>query len=164
MNAGAFGVCMADFVKSVTTLKNGTFFRYDNKSCEFGYRTSRFLLGKEPIISVNFKFYTDPKYKEYDLLTDCSRQRKLHQPEGRSCGCVFKNPTGDYAGRLIDAAGLKGLSVGGARVSHKHGNFILADKNATASDVFNLVNQIKSQVYNKFGVMLKEEIEFLGEF
>ena len=86
------------------------------------------------------------------------------QPSGRTCGSIFKNPHGGYAGRLIEDAGLKLFRVGRAYVSDVHANFIIAEDGATATDVYTLIQEIKRRVYDKFGVMLKEEVEYLGEF
>ena len=85
-------------------------------------------------------------------------------PTGRSCGSVFKNPNGTHAGVLIECAGLKGFSVGGATVSNKHANFIVVDDNAKAQDVYSLVQSIKNTVKNVYRIELNEEIEFIGEF
>ncbi len=164
MNASAFGVNVSDFIQTVTTLKDGELINYSVDDCGFRYRGSRFLRATEPIVEVSFKFYTDEKYKQLSNLTDCAKQRKLHQPKGRSCGCVFKNPEGDYAGRLIDLANLKGKRIGGAWVSDKHANFIVAGESATATDVYNLINYVKRAVYQKFNVLLQEEVEYFGEF
>jgi UDP-N-acetylmuramate dehydrogenase len=76
-------------------------------------------------------------------------------------GCVFKNPEGEVAGKLIEGAGLKGLRVGGAVVSERHANFVMNDKNATPSDVRSLIVKIQQAVYQKYGVQLREEIEYL---
>ena len=76
-------------------------------------------------------------------------------------GCVFKNPDGQVAGKLIEGAGLKGLRVGGAVVSAQHANFILNDQNATVQDVRLLIAQVKEAVYQKYAILLTEEIEYL---
>ena len=86
------------------------------------------------------------------------------QPIGKSCGSVFKNPNGASAGALIERAGLKGFTVGGARVSEKHANFIITTPNAKASDVYTLIIHIKDKVKSTFGVNLSEEVEYVGEF
>jgi UDP-N-acetylmuramate dehydrogenase len=79
-----------------------------------------------------------------------------------SCGCVFKNPDNFAAGFLIDACGLKGLSKNGAKVSNKHANFILNTGNATYNDVDYLISQVRGKVYQKFSILLEEEIERWG--
>ena len=89
--------------------------------------------------------------------------RRAKQPKGRSCGSVFKND-GFVAGKIIDSCNLKGFQVGGARVSEKHANFIIADSNAKSSDISRLIRHIKRVVYEKHGVILQEELEYLGKF
>ena len=82
----------------------------------------------------------------------------------RSCGCMFRNPQGDSAGRLIDAAGLKGLRVGGASVSDVHANFLVSDGTASAADVMTLAARVRAGVAEKSGVELQFEVKLLGEW
>ena len=129
MNAGAFNTNISDFVKEVQTIKDGKIVYYRNDECDFTYRHSRFLLNKEPIVCVKFKFNKQNNSSSHKkLINVCREKRRTNQPQGRSCGCVFRNPEGDYAGKIIDNLGLKGLRLGTAEVSCKHANFILADK------------------------------------
>ena len=81
-----------------------------------------------------------------------------------SCGSVFRNPANDHAGRLIEAAGLRGESVGGAMISGKHGNFIINYNNAKAQDVLELIERAQERVYELFGVKLETEVKKAGEF
>src|SRR6185295_2084422 len=90
------------------------------------------------------------------------RWRREHQPGGANAGSVFRNPAGDSAGRLIDAAGCKGLRVGGAVVSEKHANFFQAEPGATADDVHRLVQCVKRRVAEHSGVVLEPELRMLG--
>jgi UDP-N-acetylmuramate dehydrogenase len=90
------------------------------------------------------------------------RWRREHQPGGANAGSVFSNPPGDSAGRLIDAAGLKGLRVGGASVSEKHANFIVADSTATANDVRNLLDEVRRRVRDATGIVLETEVRLVG--
>jgi UDP-N-acetylmuramate dehydrogenase len=90
--------------------------------------------------------------------------RRRTQPPGASMGSMFKNPTADYAGRLIDAAGLKGTRVGGAQISDMHGNFFLNLGQATAADVYELIRRVREVVAEKFGVYLELEVELVGEW
>ena len=87
--------------------------------------------------------------------------RRAHLPKGKSMGCVFKNPEGKIAGKLIEGAGLKGLRIGGATVSQTHANFIINDRQATASDVRTLIQIIKKAVLEQYNVLLEEEIRYL---
>ena len=91
-------------------------------------------------------------------------QRKNSQPPGASTGSMFKNPPGDYAGRLIEAAGLKGARVGGVEVSKIHANFFVNDQTATARNYFDLVQIVRAKVQQKFGVHLELEVELVGDW
>ena len=167
MNAGAFGKSISQFVSGVTTIKDGKLKYYHNHDCNFEYRQSVFLGNNEPIVSVDFIFekQTLPTtYQIEDIIERCKQRRMSNQPTGRSCGCIFKNPQGDYAGRIIESANLKGQSVGLATVSQKHANFIIVQKGATAQQIYQLVQLIKQRVKNEFGISLVEEVEFVGEF
>ncbi len=164
MNAGAFLTCISDFITVVETVRNGKVFRYDRNFCKFGYRKSRFLDNKDVITSVRFKFLRDNPCLIRERSNEYLRKRKIIQPQGRTCGSVFKNPKGFYAGELIERASLKGEKIGGAEVSKMHANFIVAKENCTSQDVKKLINLVKFEVASKFGVKLNEEIEYLGEF
>lgn len=95
-------------------------------------------------------------------LAEVVRWRREHQPGGANAGSVFRNPPGDVAGRLVDACGLKGARVGGATVSEKHANFIVADPGATAADVRALIEQVRSAVAAETGVVLETELRMIG--
>lgn len=164
MNAGAFGHNISDRITTVETLSNGKIKRYDKLDCKFAYRKSRFSSGRDIVTSVSFKFDVGERELVQASVKSFGEIRRGIQPVGKTCGSVFKNPQGVYAGRLIEDAGLKGFAIGGASVSQKHANFILNEKNATALDIFNLINHVKNQVYEKFNVLLKEEVEFIGDF
>lgn len=96
-------------------------------------------------------------------MNECSQKRWSSQPKAPSAGCAFKNPAAIPAGRLVDELGLKGLSVGGARVSQEHGNFIVTDGTATARDVLGLIEQIKRRARTERGIELETEIQIIGE-
>lgn len=164
MNAGAFGRNISDCIYTVETLKDGKLKIYSKDECKFGYRTSRFFGKKEIVVSASFKFEKKDKESLANSVKTYTEIRKSIQPAGRSCGSVFKNPEGNSAGLLIDRANLKGLSVGGAKVSTKHGNFILTNNRATAMDVYNLIKTVKMKIKDEFDVDLVEEVEFVGEF
>ncbi len=98
-------------------------------------------------------------------LDDIRRWRQAHQPLGLpSAGSVFRNPDDDSAGRLIEAAGLKGLRIGGAVVSEKHANFIVNDQKGTAADVRRLAERVRDDVRERHGVELRFEVEFIGDW
>lgn len=163
MNAGAFGHNISEHVTTVETLYKGKIKVYDKEDCKFAYRKSRFLNKKEIVVSACF----DLKETDREVISTGIRSyleiRKKIQPSGKSCGSVFKNPKTNTAGALIDKAGLKGYSIGGATVSNQHANFITT-KNATARDVYALINYVKGEIKDKFGIELKEEVEFVGDF
>ena len=166
MNAGAFGQKIADCVYEVETLKNGKLMKYSKEECRFGYRKSRFQKSKEVILSATFDFEKQEKDLIVALVKNALETRKLLQPQGKSFGCVFTNPQ-NYnfsAGALIEGVGLKGFSFGGATISEKHANFIINNKNATAKEVVQLINLIKNKVNEKYGVLLNEEVKFIGDF
>ena len=133
---------------------------------EYSYRSS--LLKREhlPVIvlAARFKAVPAPAAEVQKRIEDLSRQRQTTQPPGASLGSMFKNPEGDYAGRLIEAAGLKGHRVGGAEISPVHANFFVNNDKATARDVWELIRLARQAVAKKFGIKLELEIELLGEF
>ncbi len=98
------------------------------------------------------------------LIDEYTAYRRKTQPPGASMGSMFKNPPGDYAGRLIEEAGLKGIRVGDASISSLHGNFFINYGSATASDVWELINLAKNIVSNKFGIEMELEIQLVGEW
>jgi UDP-N-acetylmuramate dehydrogenase len=98
------------------------------------------------------------------LIDEYTAYRRKTQPPGASMGSMFKNPPGDYAGRLIEEAGLKGIRVGDASISSLHGNFFINYGNATASDVWELINLAKNIVSNRFGIEMELEIQLVGEW
>lgn len=159
-NAGAFSYSVSDYVTEVTSLRDGEIVRRKKSACGFGYRTSVFHGNGEFIVSAKFSF---PKKKE-TVKTDFNEMRRNSQPSGRTCGSVFKNPPNEKAARLIESAGLKGFNIGGAKVSEIHANFIVTERGARARDAYSLIQKIKREVFEKFGVLLEEEVEYLGEF
>ena len=159
MNAGCFSKCVGDYVSFVIT-DGGVL---NNADCGFSYRNSVFTGGENrTIVSVCFIL----KPGENDLI-EAKRERfkklRKNQPQGRTCGSVFKND-GFFAGKVIDAANLKGYKIGGARVSEKHANFIIAGAGATSSDIYKLINFVKKRVFETQGVKLEEELGYIGNF
>ena len=159
MNAGgAFGD-IGNTVESVTVMNSEgeTFTRY-RADLAFAYRstniTAKFILGAE------FRLEEDDPQRILKQVKQIWIYKKNTQPlASRSAGCIFKNPRGMSAGALIDEAGLKGKRVGGAYVSEKHGNFIITEPSARASDVLKLINIIRETVYKRMEVYLELEIE-----
>lgn len=132
---------------------------------EFGYDYSRLQQEKTALLTVDFQLQkTDPEVVKKQSIETIKR-RNQHQPIGHACsGCVFKNPEGDSAGRLIDEAGLKGLRVGGAYVSQKHANFIINDGTATVRNVLELMVKVVRKVQQLLKVQLEPEIFLVGQF
>lgn len=159
MNAGgAFGD-IGSVVESVTVMdEDGAVFERFRADLAFGYRstniTSKFILG------ARFATTEDEPNRILRQVKQIWIYKKNTQPlAAGSAGCIFKNPRGMSAGALIDKAGLKGRRVGGAMISEKHANFILADKSATAFDVLKLIDMVRDSVAGEFGVHLEKEIE-----
>jgi len=131
---------------------------------QYGYRSSS-LKNKQKngiILSATFECIYDDPEKIRERMNKFSEYRRKTQPPGASMGSMFKNPIGDYAGRLIEAAGLKGFAVGGVSVSEVHANFFVNTEQATANDFFELISFVKKSVKEKFNVDLELEVEMVG--
>lgn len=163
MNAGAFSSQICDNLKVVCTLSNGKLKYYDKEDCKFSYRSSIFQKNGEIILSASFTLQSSPKNEISNRIKEIINERK-RLPVGKTCGCVFRNPKGLSAGKLIDGLGLKGFSSGGAYISQEHANFIVAKKGAKAKDVYNLINYVKKKVKEAYSVNLIEEVKLIGEF
>ncbi len=129
---------------------------------ELDYRHSN-LRPSEVVTAAEFSVTRDDPAACEARVAEIVRWRREHQPGGQNAGSVFRNPPGDSAGRLIDAAGLKGLRVGGAVVSEKHANFFQADAGATARDVLDLVAEVQRRVAKASGVELVPELHVVGD-
>lgn len=166
MNAGAYGGEMKQIVESVEVMsREGEILTLDNDTMEFGYRTS--VVKNRPFIVLEavLALKKGDKDEISGRMEELARQRKEKQPlEYASAGSTFKRPEGYYAGKLIMDAGLRGFSVGGARVSEKHCGFIINTGNATAEDIREVIKEVQRRVKEKFGVALEREVIFLGDF
>jgi len=166
MNAGCHGSETADVLRTaaVFNLSDGSESHRSPDQLDLEYRHSN-LGDLEVVLSATFETtQVDPEAAEA-TMREVSRWRKANQPGGTlNAGSVFKNPPGEAAGRIIDEAGLKGFSVGGVSVSVKHANFFVAEKEATAQDVHDLVVAVRDIVLERTGVTLVPEIRFVGEF
>jgi UDP-N-acetylmuramate dehydrogenase len=134
----------------------------DVADLELEYRHSN-LRASEVVTAAEFSVTRDDPAACEARVAEIVRWRREHQPGGQNAGSVFRNPPGDSAGRLIDAAGLKGLRVGGAVVSEKHANFFQADAGATARDVLDLVAEVQRRVAKASGVELVPELHVVGD-
>ena len=159
MNAGgAFGD-IGSTVESVEVMnENGEIFTRYRDDLAFAYRTTN--ISAKFILAAQFRLVDDDPQRVLRQVKRIWIYKKNSQPLAhRNAGCVFKNPRGLSAGALVDKAGLKGQRAGGAHVSEKHANFILADAGTRASDVMKLINTIRETVYKRFEVYLELEIE-----
>lgn len=166
MNAGGHGSDTAEWLVEATVLDSvtGAQTREGPISLELGYRHSR-LRPTDIVLGARFRTVPRDRSEGERLMREITAWRKEHQPGGTlNAGSVFKNPAGDAAGRLIDACGLKGFTVGGVSVSERHANFFVASEQATAQDVFDLVSAVRRLVAERTGVELQPEIRFLGDF
>lgn len=166
MNAGAYGGQMSDIVYSTTCydLDSDEIIVLDNASQEFDYRHSVFMNKNYIVLSATLKLTKgDPEAIKAKMNEHLKARRDKQPLEYPSAGSTFKRPIGYFAGKLIEDAGLKGTSVGGAMVSPKHAGFVINTGNATASDVVELVEIIKEKVRSMFSVELECEIRFVGE-
>lgn len=164
MNAGAYGGEMKDIVKTVTFIEcDGNVVSYTADKLEFGYRKSCFSNTDRIILSVCIELKRGKKEEIKAMMADFTERRTTKQPISMpSAGSVFKRPEGYFAGTLIENAGLKGYSIGGAEVSEKHAGFIVNKGDATAEDVISLIEYIKQTVYEKYNVMLEPEVKITG--
>jgi UDP-N-acetylmuramate dehydrogenase len=163
-NAGTSGHGVAELVESLKYLdKAGVIKTCERNQMDVSYRYTRFKYTPEEIIvSAVLKLRTGNPAESQALVKETLEKRSW-QPKGAWCaGCIFKNPTNQSAGKLIDNAGLKGKKIGGAKISEEHGNFIINTSNATAEDIIILISYIKQQVRDQFGVQLEEEVRYLG--
>lgn len=161
-NSGAYGSDMGYIVKEVTVLKDSEILTFPNKNIDYHYRTSLFKTNPGYIIlSAKIVLKEGDKNQIRDLIIDRLKRRKESQPlEYPSAGSVFRNPTGLYAGKLIEDINMKGYILGGAQVSLKHANFIINIGNAKGTDIVKLINLIKEKVKEKYNVdlVLEQEI------
>ena len=164
MNAGAHGAETWDFVSDVTTIDmQGNLHQRQANEFEVSYRHVA-KSKDEYFVAATMQFAQGDAEAESDLIRDLLRKRNASQPTNQPCaGSVFRNPEGDFAGRLIETSGLKGLRVGGASVSTKHANFIVNDDDATAADIENLILLVQQKIEQMQGVKLTPEVHVIGE-
>lgn len=166
MNAGAYGGEMKDIVEWVEVLdENLELQRYTNAEMEFIYRKSIVEPKNLIVIRCKMKLKKGNQEEINSIMSDLNLKRKTKQPlHLPSAGSTFKRPPGYYAGKLIEDAGLRGFSLGGAQVSELHCGFVVNKGNATARDVYDLIKHVQQTVFNQFGVTVETEVKMLGEF
>ena len=165
MNAGCYGYEFFDNLVSakIFDFKSNSIKEIQKKDINYGYRFNS--LSDYLLLSVDMTFNEDTTENINKKLSKYNKLRRDAQPPAiYNAGSVFKNGENYFAGELIEKAGLKGYRLEGVAVSEKHANFFIADKGAKAINLFKLVNYVKSKVYDKFDVVLQEEIIFIGEF
>ncbi len=164
MNAGAFGGETWGRVTAVQVMNRHGALRWrQSEDYQVGYRS---VTGPadEWFVAARLQFQMDAAGDGREQIRAMLTRRNATQPTGQaSCGSVFRNPPGDHAARLIEAAGLKGLRVGGASVSTKHANFIINTGDACAADMERLIEQVRDSVEQQFGVTLIPEVRIVGE-
>ena len=166
MNAGAYGSEMKNVLLWADVMdRYGTVKRLKNEELELGYRTS--ALERRGLFAVRaaFSLTTGDPGAIREKMEELAAKRKEKQPlEYPSAGSTFKRPEGYFAGKLIEDAGLKGFSVGGAAVSEKHAGFVINKDHGTAADILELCNEVKRRVKENSGVDLEMEVKLLGDF
>lgn len=167
-NAGAHGSDMSANLLAATVLeRDGREVTYTLAELACGYRTSALKARADRsfvVLRASLRLMPDDPAVIQARIDEFIAYRKRTQPPGASLGSIFKNPPGDYAGRLIEAAGLKGWQLGGAQVSPVHGNFIVNTGGATAADYARLIEMVSEAVLAASGVRLELEIERVGEW
>lgn len=166
MNAGAYGGEMKDIIEWVEVLdKDLKLKRLQNNEMKFEYRKSIIEPGKHIVISCCIRLNKGKPEEINRIMAELTEKRKSKQPiHIPSAGSTFKRPGGYFAGKLIEDAGLRGFSLGGAQVSDLHCGFIVNNGDATAQDVYDLIKHVQKTVYEKFNVNLEPEVKILGEF
>ena len=160
MNAGANGKYISDIVKKVLIYRQKRLGLLTNKECHYGYKKSIFMENDAIILGVELALERSDK-ETISLIKDNILQSRRGLPKGKSIGCIFKNPLGDSAGRLIELAGFKGIRVGDAVISPIHANFMMNEGEATQEDFLTLIELVKKEVFEQFGVRLEEEIRVI---
>ncbi|MBR4670024.1 MAG: UDP-N-acetylmuramate dehydrogenase [Butyrivibrio sp.] len=166
MNAGAYDGEMKQVTKEVTVLSPaGEIMVLDNQTMEFGYRTSAIKGRGYIVLSVELKLEKGDQGAISEKMAELAARRRDKQPlEFPSAGSTFKRPEGFFAGKLIEDAGLRGYSIGGAAVSDKHCGFVINKGGATSSDIYRLITEVKAKVMETSGVELEPEVIMLGDF
>lgn len=165
MNAGAYEGEVKDVIEKVTILTlDGRIIEASNKDMEFSYRQSKLQNTEDIVLDVTFSLKKGDKEIIKERMDELTFLRTSKQPlEFPSCGSVFKRPTGHFTGKLIQDAGLQGLTWGGAQISTKHAGFIVNIDGATATDYIELIKHIQEVILEKYDVVLEREVRIIGE-
>ena len=164
MNAGAYGGQLSDCLLDAQVYLDGEIRTLTKDEMQMGYRTTLPLREGGVVMSARFELTPDDPEAIAARMRDLNARRREKQPLNYpSAGSTFKRPEGYFAGALIEGAGLKGRSVGGAQVSEKHAGFIVKTGEATAADIIALIRIVQDEVRAKFGVNLEPEVRIIGE-
>lgn len=165
-NSGAFGTNTGDVLEEVVLSDyRGSVRTVSPANLEYRYRHSALQGAPLVVLQATFRGQPSERHTVVQRIKEMANERLAKQPlDQPNTGSIFKNPPKDFAGRLVEAAGLKGLRVGGAVVSEKHGNFIVNTGSATAAEVRALIAEVQRRVHESFGVVLEPEVEFVGEW
>ena len=165
MNAGAYEGEVKDVITSVTILtREGDIVEVSNEEMEFTYRNSILQTTDDIVLDVTFELEKGNPEEIKERMDELTFLRTSKQPlEYPSCGSVFKRPTGHFTGKLIQDAGLQGLTWGGAQVSEKHAGFIVNIDGATATDYVELIKHIQEVILEQFDVELEREVRIIGQ-
>ena len=164
MNAGAYGGQLSDVLVGAQVYLNGEIRKMTKDDLQMGYRTTLPLREGGVVLSARFKLMPDDGEAIMERMRDLNARRRDKQPLNfPSAGSTFKRPEGYFAGALIEQAGLKGRTVGGAQVSEKHAGFIVNVGGATAADITGLIKVVQDEVLRAFGVQLETEVRIIGE-
>lgn len=166
MNAGAYGAEMKDVIKFLTVVSpKGELLKLDASEIRFGYRTTSLLEEGYVVARAELSFKKGDAEAIRAAMDDYMARRKEKQPlEYPSAGSTFKRPEGAFAGQLIEQAGLKGFSVGGAQVSEKHAGFVINKDHASAQDIYDVIRGVQRRVEENSGICLEPEVRLLGTF
>ena len=164
MNAGAYGGEIKDCIVSAKVLtKEGERVVLKKEDLQLSYRNSVILQKGYLVLEATFSFEKGNPAEIQEEIKELNKRRREKQPlEYPSAGSTFKRPEGYFAGKLIEDAGLKGVTVGGAQVSTLHSGFIINKGGATATDIIQLITLVQNRVYDEFGVMLHPEVRIIG--
>jgi len=165
MNAGCFSQQVSDVLSGITVaLRDGSVIDMDAADLNMRYRHSDLPVGSL-VLSATFTLQTAHPEQIRECMRSMRSRRSSTQPLAQpNCGSVFKNPDGDHAARLIEAAGMKGFQIGGARISNQHANFIVNEGDASSADIVALIQRAQAAVKHHSGIELEPEVRMVGEW
>ncbi len=165
MNAGCFSQQVSDSLCAISVvLRDGSIIDMDKSDLDMGYRHTELPTGSL-VLSATFTLQTDSPEEIRERMRSMRSRRSSTQPVAKpNCGSVFKNPDGDHAARLIEAAGMKGFQIGGARISEQHANFIINEGEASSADIVALIQRTQAAVKQNSGIELETEVRMVGEW